>query len=246
MAQIGDLAVGGTISLGTPHTDGSSDDWFRSEYLVLWAFNPAATRIPDAHYVHEARYRGARVVSIAPDYSQSSIHADLWLSVRQVVVEENLHREDYLVEQTDLPFLVREDDGRFLRESDMVEGGGEERFAFWDEATRELVWAPGTAGSSEQTLALPEGVRPALEAACAEAALDGDGLRAACAALAAGSAADGERGAAIAAWLADPARRVAEFGAYTGVFLTRDRHPRKTLITKAAAALAPDAAKQPT
>jgi nitrate reductase alpha subunit len=49
MAQIGDLAVGGTITLGTPHTDGSSDDWFRSDYLVLWAFNPSSTRIPDAH-----------------------------------------------------------------------------------------------------------------------------------------------------------------------------------------------------
>jgi DMSO reductase family type II enzyme molybdopterin subunit len=176
MAQIGDLAVGGTITLGTPHTDGTSDDWFRSEYLVLWAFNPAVARIPDAHYVHEARYRGARVVAVAPDYNQSAIHSDLWLSVRpgmdaalalsacQVVVEESLYRADYLVEQTDLPFLVRTDAGRFLRESDVVEGGRDDRFALWDEAKGELVWAPGTAGSSERTLELPEGVRAALEA----------------------------------------------------------------------------------
>ncbi len=138
MAQIGDLAVGGTITLGTPHTDGTSDDWFRSELIVMWAFNPAATRIPDAHYIHEARYHGARVVAIAPDYNQSAIHADLWLSVRpgtdaalalaacQVVIEENLFDAAYIREQTDLPFLLRADTGRFLRESDLVEGGGDE------------------------------------------------------------------------------------------------------------------------
>ena len=175
MGQIGDLAVGGTITLGTPHTDGSSDDWFRSDYLVLWAFNPAATRIPDAHFVHEARYRGARVVSIAPDYNQSAIHSDLWLSLRpgtdaalalaacQVVVEEGLHQVDYLREQTDLPFLVRSDNRRFLREADVVSGGKDDLFAFWNESGDELAWAPGCTGSDEKTLALADGTQPALE-----------------------------------------------------------------------------------
>ncbi|OGU06561.1 MAG: hypothetical protein A2W29_10150, partial [Gemmatimonadetes bacterium RBG_16_66_8] len=175
-AQTGDLPVGGTITLGLPFTGGSSDDWFRSDYLVLWAFNPAVTRIPDAHYLNEARYRGARVVSIAPDYNQSAIHTDLWMSPRpgtdaaialaacHVVIEEGLYQADYVREQTDLPFLVRADTRRFLRESDVVEGGREDRFALWDEARTALVWAPGTEGSATRTLALPAGVRPALEA----------------------------------------------------------------------------------
>ena len=66
MAQIGDLSVGATITLGNGHPCGSSDDWWRSSYLVLWAFNPSATRIPDAHFLYEARYRGAEIVAIAP------------------------------------------------------------------------------------------------------------------------------------------------------------------------------------
>lgn len=175
MAQIGDLAVGGTITLGTPHTDGTSDDWFRSDYLVLWACNPAATRIPDAHFVHEARYRGARVVSIAPDYNQSAIHSDLFVAVRpgtdaalalaacQVVIEDGLHRVDYLREQTDLPFLIRSDNGRFLREADVLAKGHDDVFAVWDEATGAPFWAPGSAGSAEQSLNFPAGVLPALE-----------------------------------------------------------------------------------
>ncbi len=175
MAMIGDLAVGGTITLGTPHTDGSSDDWFRSDYLVLWAFNPAATRIPDAHFLSEARYRGARVVVIAPDYNQSAIHADLWLSTEpgsdaalalaacQVILAEDLYDADYVREQTDLPFLVRLDNARFLRESDLREGGSESRFAVWDEAADELAWAPGSEGDGRETLEL-DGVRPSLDA----------------------------------------------------------------------------------
>jgi len=175
MAMIGDLAVGGTITLGTPHTDGTSDDWVRSKYLVMWAFNPVISRIPDAHYVHEARYRGAQIVSITPEYSQSGIHSDLWLSVRpgtdaalalsacQVVIEENLHQESYLVEQTDLPFLVRSDTGRFLRESDVVAAGRDDVFAMLDQKTRDLIWAPGSTGSSERSLKLPDGIRPALD-----------------------------------------------------------------------------------
>jgi len=175
-AQIGDLAVGGTITLGNAHCDGTSDDWFRSDYLVLWGFNPVLSRIPDAHFVVEARYGGTQVVTIAPDYSQCAIHSDLYLSPRpgtdaalalaacQVVIEEGLYKADYLREQTDLPFLIRSDSGRFLREADVVAGGRDDRFAMWDEAEEALFWAPGTAGSSEKTLALPADVVPSLDA----------------------------------------------------------------------------------
>jgi len=173
-AHVGDLPVGGTITLGAGLTGGSSDDWFRSEYLVLWAFNPATTRIPDAHFLNEARYRGARVVSITPDYGSSAIHADLWLSPRpgtdaalalsacRVILDEGLFQADYIREQTDLPFLVRTDTRRYLRESDVVAGGRDDRFAIWDEATNALAWAPGSPDDWSPTLALGV-LHPALE-----------------------------------------------------------------------------------
>ncbi len=131
MAQIGDLSVGATITLGNGHPCGSSDDWWRSSYLVLWAFNPSATRIPDAHFIYEARYRGAEVVAICPDLNNSAIHADLWINPRpgtdaalalgaaQVIVAETLYDAAYVAEQTDLPLLVRTDTHRFVRESDL-------------------------------------------------------------------------------------------------------------------------------
>ncbi|MFI5367342.1 MAG: molybdopterin-dependent oxidoreductase, partial [Candidatus Binatia bacterium] len=155
MAQIGDLSVGATITLGNGHPCGSSDDWWRSSYLVLWAFNPSATRIPDAHFLYEARYRGAQLVVIAPDFNNSAMHADLWLNPKpgtdaalalgaaQVIIAENLHNAAYVAEQTDLPLLVHTDTGRFVRESDLRRGGSDTVFFVWDAKRGEAVAAPG-------------------------------------------------------------------------------------------------------
>ena len=173
MAMIGDVAFGGTITLGTPHVGGSSDDWFRSKLIVLWAFNPVSTRIPDAHFLTEARYGGAKVINIAPDYSPSTVHADGWLNPRagtdaalalaavQVIVAENLHDEAYIRSQTDLPLLVRSDDGRFLRGADVRRGGGEEGFYAWDPRAGAIAEAPGARGASATTLDWG-GIEPAL------------------------------------------------------------------------------------
>ncbi|MCP4872201.1 MAG: molybdopterin-dependent oxidoreductase, partial [Proteobacteria bacterium] len=89
--------------------------------------------------------------------------AALALAACRVTIDEGLYAADYLREQTDLPFLVRADTQRFLRESDVAENGSDECFAVWDEASEALLWAPGTAGSSHKTLALPQAARPALE-----------------------------------------------------------------------------------
>ncbi|MBI4517055.1 MAG: molybdopterin-dependent oxidoreductase [Deltaproteobacteria bacterium] len=160
-AQIGDLIAGAAITFGDGHPCGSSDDWYRSNYLVLWAFNPAATRIPDAHFLNEARYRGAEIVVVAPDLNATAIHADLWLNPRpgtdaalalgaaQVIVAENLFNPAYVAEQTDLPLLVRTDTGRFVREADLHRGGSDSAFYVWDAKLGRPAPAPGS-GRSKQ------------------------------------------------------------------------------------------------
>jgi DMSO reductase family type II enzyme molybdopterin subunit len=158
MAQIGDLSTGATITLGNGHPCGSSDDWWRSSYLVLWAFNPVSTRIPDAHFLTEARYRGARVVTISPDYNNTAVHADMWLNPRpgtdaalalgtaQVIIAEKLYNAPYVAEQTDLALLVRTDTGRFVRESDLRRGGSDTAFFVWDAQEKAPALAPGSSG----------------------------------------------------------------------------------------------------
>jgi DMSO reductase family type II enzyme molybdopterin subunit len=132
------------------------------------------TRIPDMHFLTEARYRGTQVVIVGPEYSPSTIHADLWLNpamqtdpalalaMAQVIVSEKLCKEKYIREQTDLPFLVRVDTGRFLRERDLAADGRDDVFYLWDEGKNGAVQAPGSQGMSKATLALGD-IRPALE-----------------------------------------------------------------------------------
>lgn len=157
-ASTGDLMTGGTVTLGAPVPGGSSDDWFRSDYFVNWFGNPITTRIPDAHFITEMRYRGGRYVSITPDYNASAIHADLWIGPRpgtdaalalaacRIILDENLHDVQYIIEQTDLPLLIREDSRQFLRESDVIDGGRHECFAWWDARRQEIVWSTSSAG----------------------------------------------------------------------------------------------------
>jgi DMSO reductase family type II enzyme molybdopterin subunit len=173
-AGVGDLPMGAIQTWGLFNADGTSDDWFNAQTILVWLGNPVYTRIPDVHYMWEARYHGTRVVTIAPDYNATAVHSDLWVNPRvgtdaalalalcQVIVEEALHQERYVQEQTDLPFLVREDNQRFLRQSDIVEGGKDDVFYVWDRSANALREAPGTAGQEEATIALGD-LDPALE-----------------------------------------------------------------------------------
>jgi len=57
-----------------------SADWYNSMYIIVWGTNIAMTRTPDAHFLSEVRYRGAKVVVITSDYTDVTKFADLWIS----------------------------------------------------------------------------------------------------------------------------------------------------------------------
>jgi dimethylsulfide dehydrogenase subunit alpha/complex iron-sulfur molybdoenzyme family reductase subunit alpha len=174
-SYVGDLPTGVNLAYGDSWLIGfSSDSWFDADYILLSGCNPNVTRIPDAHFIWEAKYNGCRVVSMAPDYNPSSIHADLWLPVKQgtdpfvmmslvhVVIKEQLVDWRFVKEQTDLPLLVRQDNQRLLRQSDLEANGSDEVFYFWDHRTQRAVPAPGSMGSADKTIALGD-IEPALE-----------------------------------------------------------------------------------
>src|SRR5690606_28263814 len=120
------------------------------------------TRTPDAHFMAEARYRGQKVVVVAPDYADNVKFADEWLPaapgtdgalamamghviLREFFVERTTPRfVDYVRRFTDLPFLVKLEPhdgawrpGKFLTAADLGHDGQHTAFkpAVWDDAT---------------------------------------------------------------------------------------------------------------
>lgn len=172
---VNDLPIGHHITFGKFSCASTVDDTFKSDLLLLWHSNPAYTSIPYHHFITEARYRGAKVVTIAPDYSASAVNSDFYIPIRpgtdaalalsvcQVMIEENIYDADFIREQTDLPLLLRLDNQRFLRDRDIKKGGLEEAFYFLDkddnlvEAPRKTLElnsiAPKLEGETEITLA---------------------------------------------------------------------------------------------
>lgn len=151
-----------------------SSDWYNAGYLIMWGSNVPLTRTPDAHFMTEVRYKGTKVVSVAPDYAENVKFADNWLNpnpgtdaaiaqaMTHVILSEfyNERKEpmflNYAKQFTDMPFLIVLDEfeeggykaGRFLRASDL---GDTSQHAEWkpviiDEGTNEIIAPNGTMG----------------------------------------------------------------------------------------------------
>ncbi|MCC6739038.1 MAG: molybdopterin-dependent oxidoreductase [Planctomycetia bacterium] len=105
-----------------------------SKTVVVWGMNWISTKMPDAHWLTEARAKGTKVIVIACEYSSTSSKADEALVVRpgmtgalatgfaHVIMRDKLYDADYVKKFTDLPLLVRMDTLKMLRAADVFGG----------------------------------------------------------------------------------------------------------------------------
>lgn len=157
-AGVGDLPIGVYMTTGVPLLADTMAAVFKSKVCLIWYCNPAVTRIPDAHFFWEARYNGTEVIAISPEFTPTAMHASKWLNPKpgtdaalamamaNLIIVERQFDPEYLREQTDMPFLVRQDNGKFLRETDIL-GTPEARdnlFYIWDEISGKMIEAPAT------------------------------------------------------------------------------------------------------
>jgi nitrate reductase alpha subunit len=157
-----DLPPGQPITWGTQTDNAESADWYNADYIIAWGSNINVTRIPDAKYFLEAAYEGTKRVGVFTDYSQTAIHCDEWigpepgtdtalaLGMARTIVDEGLHDEAHLIEQSDMPFLVREDTGKFLRAADVdaldVDADREDHVFVMEDEQGQFRVAPGSLG----------------------------------------------------------------------------------------------------
>ena len=108
-----------------------------SDYIIIWGANPVENQQRIAKHFVEAKSRGAKIVDIGLLFDASAGFAHEFVPVKpgsdpalsmtmvNVILQENLFKKDFLLAYTVAPFLVRDDDGMYLRDE-------EGNYVVWD------------------------------------------------------------------------------------------------------------------
>ncbi|MFO0608983.1 MAG: molybdopterin-dependent oxidoreductase [Polyangiales bacterium] len=126
-----DLPPGHTMVTGSQTIEFDLYSVENAKMVLVWGMNWITTKMPDGHWLTEARVKGTKVVVIACEYSATCNKGDQVLVVRPgvtpavalglsaVIVRERLYDEDFVKRFTDLPFLVRMDNLQLLRAAEV-------------------------------------------------------------------------------------------------------------------------------
>ena len=137
-------SMGMILTFGQNRGAHDTRDYMNSNMVVLWGRNVADTHTSEYRYLVKARENGAKIVVVDPRLCSSAAIADQWIPIRpqtdpalalgmmNVIISRDLHAKDWLVKNSNAPFLVKESDGQFLMDGE----GDEATWLVWDEATQ--------------------------------------------------------------------------------------------------------------
>ncbi|MBL8610324.1 MAG: molybdopterin-dependent oxidoreductase [Myxococcales bacterium] len=126
-----DLPPGHPMVTGAQTNDFDLFSVENSKLLLVWGMNWITTKMPDSHWLTEARLKGTKVVVVTVEYSATASKGDEVMVIRpgtdpafalglaQVIVAKKLFDAAWVAKNTDLPFLVRMDTLQPLRPDDL-------------------------------------------------------------------------------------------------------------------------------
>ena len=184
-SYVGDMFPGVSVVYGEGNFGCTYDFLYGANVALFWGCNPNTSRIPDAHYLWEGKYNGAKIIVVTPEFNSTAIHADLWVPVRpgydghlalsilHHLVHGRLFKEEFVKQFTDLPLLVRTDTKELVRLSDVdvadprFDAGSVDLFAAdpakrhevfvaFDRRRKKVTALPGCEGSTAETLRLQD------------------------------------------------------------------------------------------
>ena len=100
----------------------------------MFGMNWISTKMPDSHWLAEARMKGTKLVVVATDYQSTANRGDevilirpgtdaaLALSCSQYIIANKLYDEQVVKRTTDMPLLVRMDTKKLLSAADVFNG----------------------------------------------------------------------------------------------------------------------------
>ncbi|MCC7184350.1 MAG: molybdopterin-dependent oxidoreductase [Rhodocyclaceae bacterium] len=170
--------VYGTAGVATG-AGGAMAEIASSGCLILWGYNPSYSRLSHATAAAKAQQRGMRLIVIDPRNAGLAGRADIWLRLRpgtdgalalglaNIMIERGWYDAAFMRAWSNAPLLVRNDNGRFLTEADVLSGGSARRYFAWDSAAGHAVTydaATGRHAGDPATLALEGSYRIATAA----------------------------------------------------------------------------------
>lgn len=129
-----DLPPGHPMVTGSQTVDFDLACVDHARHIIVWGMNWITTKMPDAHWLTEARMKGAKVTVIACEYSATANKSDnlivcrpgvtpaLALGFAHVIIRDKSYDADFMKKFTDLPFLIRMDNQKILKPSDVISG----------------------------------------------------------------------------------------------------------------------------
>lgn len=150
--------------LATTYTFGASvpgaymPDLERARCILFWGYNPNLARLTHAVGTIDALKRGARLIVVDPRRTGIAKKADSWLQVRpgtdgalalglaHVMIERGWYDREFVRQWTNGPLLVRADNGRFLRHSDLSTDGSAQAYVAWSEAAQRPIFFDAARG----------------------------------------------------------------------------------------------------
>ena len=126
-----DLPPGHTMVTGQQTVDFDLANVEHADQLVVAGMNYLTSKMADCHWLTEAKVKGTKLTGIFTDYNATASKCDevvtvrpatdsaLFLGVARELIENDLYDPEFVRANTDLPLLVRMDDTRLLRASDV-------------------------------------------------------------------------------------------------------------------------------
>jgi nitrate reductase / nitrite oxidoreductase, alpha subunit len=130
----GDQAPGHPFTTGLQTSDQDFNDLRNSQLHIQCGKNLVENKMAESHFFIEAMERGAKIVTITPEYSPPATKSDYWIPIRPAtdtalflgitrwLMDNEKYNADFVKRFTDFPLLVRTDTLERLRAADLFPG----------------------------------------------------------------------------------------------------------------------------